>query len=149
MFMSPIEIVLRLTAGLALFFFLVWDWAWRVYATGELADAIAAAVRTTLSTTDDQQVVRDHFQILSLFIGNVLPTEAVVNLLLAARGFFGLSLVTASVWRVIESLIVTSEKRYTVDLFLVLFGVASLLFCVALLLHSYNLGLFTGSGNLG
>ena len=147
MFMTPAEIVLRIVAGLALFFFLVWDWSWRLYASGELADAITAAVNT-LSTDDDRAVVRANFQILSIFTGNILPTGAVVNLLLLARGFFGLSLVTLAVWRLAESVLVTSEKRYTVDLFLVLFGAASFFFLVALILHGYNIGFFARSGNL-
>lgn len=144
---SPIEIALRLIAGAALFFFFVWDWSWRLYVSGALADAIAAAVGT-IGNDDDRAVVRDHFEILSLFIGNILPTGAVVNLLLMARGFFGLSLVILAAWRVPESLIVTSEKRYTLDLFIVTFGAAAFFFALALGLHGYNIGFFTTGGNL-
>ena len=145
--MSPIEIALRLIVGLVLFFFFVWDWSWRLYVTGELSDAIVTAVGT-LGVGDDRQVVRNHFQILSLFTGNILPTGAVINLLLMSRGFFGLSLVILAVWRIPESLIVTSEKRYTVDLFIVVFGAAAFLFVCALILHGYNIGFFTSGGNL-
>ena len=145
--MSPIEIALRLIAGLALFFFFVWDWSWRVYITGEISDAIAAAA-ATIGESDDREVVRAHFQILSLFIGNILLSKGALNLFLMARGFFGLSLVTLAVWRVIESLIVTSEKRYTVDLFLVVFGASVFFFICGLLLHGYNIGFFTSGGNL-
>ena len=145
--MSPIEIVLRLIIGLVLFFFFVWDWSWRLYVTGELSDAIGAAV-ATIGNSDDREVVRNHFQVLSLFTGNILPTGAVINLLLMSRGFFGLALVMLAVWRIIESLIVTSEKRYTVDIFIVIFGASSFLFVCALALHGYNIGFFTSGGNL-
>ena len=146
--MSPAEILLRLFIGAVLFYFLVWDWAWRLHATAEIADAITAAGPTTL-TDDDRQIIRDYFQIMSLFIGNTIMSHAVLGLFLLSRGLFGLSLVVVAVWRIIESVIVTSEKRYTVDLFLVLFGASVFFFCCGLLLHGYNIGFFSArSGNL-
>ena len=145
--MSPVEIALRLIAGLTLFFFLVWDWSWRLYVTGEISDAIAAAA-ATITTDDDRQVIRDHFEVLSLFIGNHMPSRGALNLFLMARGLFGISLMVAALWRVGESLVVTSEKRYTLDMFIVVFGASVFFFICGLLLHGYNIGFFTTGGNL-
>ena len=133
--MTPIEIVLRLLLGAVLFFFFVWDWSWRLYITNAVLEA--------------EDPIREHFQLMSLFIGNTAPTELVVDLFLMSRGFFGLTLVTAAVWRVPESLLVTSEKRYTADLCIITFAFCVAVFIVGLLVHAYNIGLLTASGNLG
>ena len=117
MTMSPWQAVLRILLAAVFGYFFVWDWAWKFYAL------------------DIPMTVKEHLQVLSVFYGNDPPRGLAQGLLLLSRGLFGLGLVAACLWPVVEAALPMGDRRFTRDFLLIIFGACVVSFIAAMVAY--------------